>query len=105
VIPVAQEPARDEKPFSRAAVKARSKHRQHVVRAATVVPVRPKHKEVSVLPPSRVRGHDLKPIHVKKPPHLTKPPHVKKPLPVNHGQGGTHGNGTGTTGEHGKSGK
>ena len=31
VIPVVQESAHDEKPFRRAAVKARSKHRQHVV--------------------------------------------------------------------------
>ena len=34
VIPVAQEPAHDQKPFSRTAVKARSKHRQRVVRCA-----------------------------------------------------------------------
>ena len=72
--PSAQEPARDEKPFSRAAVKSRSKHRQRVVRAAAGVALaKPEHKEVSVLPPSRVRGHDLKPIHVRKPPHVKKP--------------------------------
>jgi hypothetical protein len=115
VIPVAQEPTRDEKPFRRAAVTTRAKHRAHVVRLAAPATAKPEHKEISTLPPSRIRGHDLKPVHVK-PVHV-KPAHVKKVKEhVNQGQGkgqgGTHGqgngggngNGNGPTGPHGKSG-
>jgi RNA polymerase sigma factor (sigma-70 family) len=124
VIPVAQEPARDEKPFTRAAVKARKQHRQRVVRAAAAGLAKPEHKEVSVLPPSRARGHHVTPTHGTKPPnakkpptvklsHVKKTPPVKKPPPVDQGQGGTHGSGGGTgtghgrgpTGESGKSGR
>ena len=107
VIPAVREPARDDKPFRRPAVKARIELRRQVARGLALGHAKPKPKEVSVLPPSRVRGHDLKPTHVKKPPQVKKPaPHVKKPPPVNNGHDGTHGNRgpSGPTGEHGKSG-
>ena len=88
-----REPARDDKPFRRPAVKARIELRRQVARGLALGHAKPKPKEVSVLPPSRVRGHDLKPTHVKKPPQVKKPaPHVKKPPPVNNGHDGTHGN-------------
>ena len=69
VIPVVQLQANDEKPFRRAAVTARQKPNPvHHVRVPVVVKPVKTHKEISVLPPSRVRGHDLKPTHAKKPP-------------------------------------
>jgi RNA polymerase sigma factor (sigma-70 family) len=106
VIPILQEPTRDEKPFRRQTVRARSRHRSHVVPAAAVAHARPEH-EVSVLPPSRVRSHvptHVQKIHVPKV-HVPKA-HAKTP-PVNQGHDGTHANGggRGPTGEHGKSGK
>ena len=108
VIPAVQESSRDEKPFRRPAVKARNEQRQQVARGVALGHAKPKPaKEVSV-PPSRVRGHDHKPTHVKKPPNVKKPPpHVKKPPPVNKGPTGEHGpgGGRGPTGEHGKSGR
>jgi hypothetical protein len=109
VIPAVQEASRDEKPFRRPAVKARNEQRRQVARGVALGQAKPKPaKEVSVLPPSRVRGHDLKPTHVKKPPNVKKPtPHVKKPPPVNKGPTGEHGpsGGRGPTGEHGNSGR
>ena len=108
VIPAVQQRARDEKPFRRPAVKARNEQRQRVARALALGHAKPKPaKEVSVLPPSRVRSHDLKPTHVKKPPPAKKPPpHAKKPPPAHKGPTGAHGagGGRGPTGEHGKSG-
>jgi RNA polymerase sigma factor (sigma-70 family) len=118
VIPAAQEPAHDQKPFRRAAVTARIQHRQKAQRGPAVLPpVASEHKEVSPLPPSRERGHDQKPVHVK-PVHV-KP--AKQHENQGQGQGGTKdkgkGNGSngptgpkgptgqrGPTGEHGKSG-
>ena len=109
VIPAVQEASRDQKPFRRPAVKARNEQRQQAARGVALGHAKPKPaKEVSVLPPSRVCGHDLKPTHVKKPPNVKKPPpHVKKPPPVNKGPTGEHGpgGGRGPTGEHGKSGR
>jgi RNA polymerase sigma factor (sigma-70 family) len=110
VVPLPQQPARDQKPFRRAVVSARLDRRRHVAqgRALGLVKTKPEHKEISVLPPSRVRGHDPKPTPVKKPPpHVKKPPRVKKPPPVNKGPTGEHGNvgGRGPTGEHGKTGR
>jgi RNA polymerase sigma factor (sigma-70 family) len=107
VLPAVQQRTRDEKPFRRSAVKARNEQPQRVARALALGHAKPKPaKEVSVLPPSRARGHDLKPTHVKKPPPAKKPPpHVKKPPPANKGPTGAHGpgGGRGPTGEHGKS--
>src|SRR5689334_10076104 len=95
VIPAAQEPSRDQKPFRRAAVTARVQHRQHVQRVPAVVPpVVSEHKEVSPLPPSRERGHDQKPVHVK-------PEHVK-PVKQHENQGQGHGQGQGQTKDKGK---
>jgi RNA polymerase sigma-70 factor (ECF subfamily) len=61
--------ATDLKPFRRASVKARRTHhgrpavtRVHPVRAHGRV-----HREVSPLPPSRIRTHDLKPVNPRKP--------------------------------------
>jgi RNA polymerase sigma-70 factor, ECF subfamily len=102
----------DLKPYRRAAVKARGKHKG---RPFGVNPNAKPHHEVSSLPPSRVRTHDLKPTHPthptkpvhpsnghhrtppppkpKKPPKHTPPP---PPPPPPHGKGngggGTHGN-------------
>jgi RNA polymerase sigma factor (sigma-70 family) len=83
--------ASDEKPFRRAAVKARRG------RALGLVKPKPEHKEVSVLPPSRDRGHDLKPKHENQGKHTG-----------NGGNGnrgnGNNGGGNGNSGAHGKSG-
>jgi hypothetical protein len=81
--------AHDQKPFRKAAVKARSERRKQAARGLAPGHAKAKHKEVSVLPPSRARTHDLKPVHATK-------PHVAK-VHVNHGHagGGTHGNGNG----------
>ena len=107
VIPAVPQRARDEKPFRRATVKARNEQHQQIARAVALGHAKPKPvKEVSVLPPSRVRSHDLKPTHVRKPPPARKPPpHVKKPPPANKGPTGAHGPSgrRGPTGEHGKS--
>ena len=95
VIPAAQEPSRDQKPFRRAAVTARIQHRRHGQRVPAVVPpVVSEHKEVSPLPPSRERGHDQKPVHVK-------PVHVK-PVKQHENQGPGHGQGQGQTKDKGK---
>ncbi len=102
VLPAAQEPAHDQQPFRRAAVAARRKHRVHVRQGRALGMAKQERKEISVLPPSLVRGHDLKPEHAK-------PKHEKQ---GNHGQGVSHengnggrnGNGNGAGDEHGKSG-
>jgi len=90
VVRVVREQARDQQPFRRAAVTAHRARRDHVLRAVPPGLAKPKpqpeHKEVSVLPPSRERAHDLKPTHVEKPPNQ----HGQ-----GHGQGGSHGNGGG----------
>ena len=96
----------DQKPFRRASVKARA-HR-HGKPAVTRAHGRAlgHDKEVSVLPPSRVRGHDLKPAKPGRPAnpgsngqhrgnansHKPPPKPKKKPPPV-HGGGGGGGNG------------
>jgi RNA polymerase sigma factor (sigma-70 family) len=107
-IPTVQLPARDQKAFRPAAPKVRSDNRVAVARARALGRAKPEHREVSALPPSRVRTHDIKPMHVKppKPPHVKKPPHAKKPPPAK-GPTGEHGNGgaRGPTGEHGKLGR
>ncbi|MGN6169601.1 MAG: sigma-70 family RNA polymerase sigma factor [Solirubrobacteraceae bacterium] len=107
----------DLKPYRPAAVKARGKHKGRVVN-----PNAKRHHEVSALPPSRERTHDLKPTHPTHPTHPTKPVHPtnthrtppppkpKKPQkppkhtsspPPSHGKG----NGKGGGGTHGNSGK
>jgi RNA polymerase sigma factor (sigma-70 family) len=104
VIPTTKQPSRDQKPFRRAAVKAR----QHEQRTAAPAPrgvalglAKPEHKEVSVLPPSRARGHEVKPKHVKP---------VHENLGQGQGQGGSQshtkgtGNGGGTGGGKDKGG-
>jgi len=109
VIPAAQEPAHDQKPFRRAAVAARVEHRRQAQRgAAAARSTEPEH-EVSPLPPSRERGHDQKPVHVQ--PVHAKPPKQEHP---NQGQnpgqtqGGTKdkgkGSGNGPTGPRGPTG-
>jgi len=98
----------DLKPFRPASVKARGSHRG---RPFVVNPNARIHHEVSVLPPSRVRIHDLKPakpakpahtnngVHTgrghgkgpapkKKPPPPPPPRHEPPPLPSPHGKGG-----------------
>ena len=48
-------------------MKARNEQRRQVARGVALGQAKPKPaKEVSVLPPSRVRGHDLKPTHVQE---------------------------------------
>src|SRR4051794_281097 len=89
------EPAVEQKPFRKAAVKARSAHRAHVAHGLALGHVKAEHKEVSALPPSRARGRQLKPVHVKK------TPVVKVHVNHGHGQGGTHGNGNGGGQGHG----
>src|SRR3954466_5110186 len=86
-LPVARETTRDQKPFRKSAVRAR--RHEHLARGLAVGHVKRVHKEVSALPPSRARTHDLKPPHAK-------PTHVAK-VHANHGhgQGGTQGNGNG----------
>jgi RNA polymerase sigma factor (sigma-70 family) len=79
--------AHDQQPFRRAAVTARRAHREHVGRALPPGLATPKpEREVSVLPPSRERTHDLKPTHVQQP---------QPPKHENRGQAGSHGNGNG----------
>jgi RNA polymerase sigma-70 factor, ECF subfamily len=101
----------DLKPYRAKAVQARAKRKG---RPFVVNPNAKPHHEVSVLPPSRVRTHDLrptKPVHPTHPTHpsnghhQTPPPHKPKnppppkhtpPPPPPHGKGngggGTHGN-------------
>ncbi len=101
--------ANDLKPWRPASVKARGKHKG---RPFVVNPKAKPHHEVSALPPSRVRTHDLKPTHPAHPTkpvhpsnghHQAPPPHKPKkppkhtpPPPPPHvkgnGGGGTHGN-------------
>jgi RNA polymerase sigma factor (sigma-70 family) len=104
VTPVVQAPADDQKPFRRAAVTAHRKHvhRGHVLGLVTAKQV---HKEISVLPPSRDRGHDLKPKHENR-------GHGNGGSQEHgHGNGGGNGNensgerGNGNGDEHGKSGR
>ena len=111
VIPAAQEPAHDQKPFRRAAVAARVEHRRQARRGTAAVPDnQAEHKEVSPLPPSRERGHDQKPVHVK--PIHAKPPKQHPNRDQNHGQGQGatkdkgkgNGNGNGPTGPKGPTG-
>src|SRR3954447_388587 len=103
VIAPKQEAKHDQKPFKRASVKARTVHGQRAGRSTAFAPERlapTVHKEVSPLPPSRGRGHDLKPLTPVKP---VKPP---KPEHSNRGHGGGGQSGGGTSGdEHGNSGK
>ena len=96
----------DQKPFRRASVKARA-HR-HGKPAVTRAHGRAlgRDKEVSVLPPSRVRGHDLKPAKPGRPAnpgsngqhrgnansHKPPPRPKKKPPPAHGGGGGGNGN-------------
>jgi RNA polymerase sigma-70 factor (ECF subfamily) len=112
----------DLKPYRAAGVKARGK------RKGRPFLVTKPHKEVSVLPPSRERTHDLKPTHPTHPTHPAHPtsahhrsppprkPHPPKPVkhhsppppppPPPHGKGNGKGGGDGTTpGTHGNSSK
>src|SRR3954468_9922640 len=102
----------DQNPFRRASVKARA-HR-HGKPAVTRAHGRAlgRDKEVSVLPPSRVRGHDLKPAKPGRPANPGSngqhrgtanspkpPPKPKKRAPPAHGGGGGgNGNGNGGSG-------
>ena len=114
-VPVAFRPlagGTDQKPFRAASVKARA-HR-HGKPAVTRAHGRAlgHDKEVSVLPPSRVRGHDLKPAKPGRPAnpgsngqhrgaansHKPPPKPKKKPPPVHGGGGGGNGNGGGNSG-------
>ena len=105
----------DLKPYRPKAVKARGTHKG---RPFVVNPNAKPHHEVSALPPSRARVHDLKPTKPAKPTkpvhpnnghHRTPPPHKPKkppkhepPPPPPHGKG--NGNGGGGTDEtHGNS--
>jgi RNA polymerase sigma-70 factor (ECF subfamily) len=104
----------DLKPYRPAAVQARGKHKG---RPFVVNPNAKPHHEVSALPPSRERVHDLKPTRPVKPArpthpnnghHRTPPPHKPKkppkhtpPPPPPHGKG----NGNGGGGTHGNSAK
>jgi RNA polymerase sigma factor (sigma-70 family) len=95
----------DEKPFRGASVKARHHGKPAVTRSHGLALGRD--KEVSVLPPSRVRGHDLKPAkppgrpanpgtngqHGAKAQSHKPPPKPKKKPPPPHGGGGGAGNG------------
>lgn len=101
----------DQKPFRRASVKARAhRHGKPAVTRAHGLALG-QHKEVSVLPPSRVRGHDLKPAKPGRPASpgsagqhrgaansRKPPPKPKKNPPPAHGGGGQGrgaGNGNG----------
>jgi RNA polymerase sigma factor (sigma-70 family) len=102
VTPVVPERARDQKPFRRAAVAAQRK-RVHHRRAPGLVKARHEHKEVSVLPPSRVRGHDLKPNHAGKK-HENHGQGQRTPKQPGHGRGNGREQEHGNSGEHGKRG-
>jgi len=98
-----QNPTTDEKPFRDSSIVARGKHhgRPAVLHGR-------KH-EVSSLPPSRARGHNVKPTHPAKPAHAQGKTqnaghhsgqqkihkHVPPPPPP-------HGNGKGNGGGNGK---
>ena len=103
VIAPGQEARHDEKPFKAVSVKARRVHRQNQGRSAAVKPERlakPVHREVSTLPPSRVkRTKPVKPVqnqgHVKgtrparppvKPKVNGKPPEEIPTPPPAHGK-------------------
>ena len=107
----------DLKPYKPKAVKSRGKHKG---RPFVVTPAK-RHHEVSALPPSRDRVHELKPTKPAKPVHQnnghhrTPPVHKPKPIrthtpppppppPPPHGKGKGKGGG-GTDGTHGNSGK
>jgi len=69
VMAPAQEARHDEKPFKAVSVKARRVHRENQGRSAAVKPERlakPVHREVSTLPPSRVKR--TKPVRAPKDP-------------------------------------
>ena len=103
VIAPAQEARHDEKPFKAVSVKARRVHRENQGRSAAVKPerlARPVHREVSTLPPSRVKktkpvkperargpvngtGRDHTPL---KPKDNAKPPVETPTLPPVHGK-------------------
>jgi RNA polymerase sigma-70 factor (ECF subfamily) len=92
-----QEAKHDQKPFRKAAVKARrASAKRHGKPAVVGKPVSPSPvKEVSPLPPSRVRGSDQKP---PKPVHRTHP--TTPSTTRNHGQNaGGQGKGSGGSGE------
>jgi RNA polymerase sigma factor (sigma-70 family) len=96
VVAPRQEARHDQKPFRKASVKARRDHRERSGRSAAFAPERlamPEHKEVSPLPPSRVRGHDPKP---------TKPEKAHKPVKEqgNRGSGGSGAGNGGQENEH-----
>ena len=94
----------DQKPFRRASVKARAhRHGKPAVTRAHGLALG-HDKEVSVLPPSRVRGHDLKPVKPGRPANPGSngqhrgnanshkpPPKPKKNPPPAHGGGGQGG--------------
>jgi hypothetical protein len=115
VIALDQEARHDQKPFSHASVKARRARRARAARSSAVKPERlakPVHKEVSALPPSRVRGHDLKPTKPAKTQrrgngqgqgHHVNPPKPKGNGAKDHGNGGGNGGDNGSGG-NGKSG-
>jgi RNA polymerase sigma factor (sigma-70 family) len=96
----------DEKPFRNSSIVARAKHhgRPAVLRGR-------KH-EVSSLPPSRARGHNVKPTHPVKPVHATgktqNPGHhsgqqkIHKHVPPPPPPPPVHGNGKGAGGANGK---
>jgi hypothetical protein len=96
VIAPAQETKHDQKPFKHNAVKARrasAKQHAKAVVSKPVVAVTKIHKEVSPLPPSRGRGHDLKPVKPVKTqkPHQNNGHHQptapqKPPEPKRHGK-------------------
>jgi RNA polymerase sigma-70 factor (ECF subfamily) len=90
VIAPAQEATHDQKPFRKVSVTARRIHREHAQRTARAAAARankPVDKEVSPLPPSRGRTHDLKPVKPVKPVTPAKPPKAHKPKANNgHGQ-------------------
>jgi RNA polymerase sigma-70 factor (ECF subfamily) len=103
VMAPAQEARHDEKPFKAVSVKARRVHRENQGRSAAVKPERlakPVHREVSTLPPSRVkkttppnaggnRGHGQGTGQTHKPP---KPKVKAKPLlPIEPPLPGVHG--------------
>src|SRR3954454_2737277 len=100
----------DQKPFRAASVKARGL--RHGKPAVTRGRALGRDKEVSVLPPSRVRGHDLKPAKPARPAnpgsngqhrgtansHKPPPKPKKKAPPAHGGGGGGNGNGNGGSG-------
>jgi RNA polymerase sigma-70 factor, ECF subfamily len=106
--------ATDEKPFRGASVKARaSQHGKPAVTRGHGLALGHA-KEVSVLPPSRARAHDLKPAKPGRPANPGSngqhrgqtqshkpPPKPKKKAPPAHGGGGGGGSGNGSGGGNG----